>query len=420
MTVLLRLDYLPRVRKIHSMKSRCLLPCVIMAIGAMPTKSQAMSSPDDTIRPYIATNLLYDSNFLRLSDNVDPVLVSGKSDKSEFVKQVTAGFEMDWTLSRQHFIVNANINRNWFQNYTTLDYTGWDTLAQWNWQVGNDLDGDIGYSNTQVLGSFVQLNSLVNNLRNNQRAFASAGYLFHPNGKIKLGFFRTESQLDGTGRQFSNNIEDNAELNLQYLSPTGSIFGLRVLGTNGEYPDRQLTSDDFQDNAYSRMNYDITWDWHASVKTRVTGQVGYTQQRYEHFGFRDFSDIVAALDLNWQANDTTLLELSARREITQADTLFSSFMLTEGIWFNLSWQATPKIALRLPVSYQEQQYLGGGAGVGLDQQKDQVGNVGLSLMYYPVESISIGPVLNYEKRDSNNPFRAYETESAGINLQVAF
>jgi exopolysaccharide biosynthesis operon protein EpsL len=420
MTVLLRLDYLPRVRKIHSMKSRCLLPCLIMAIGVMPTKSQAMSSPDDTIRPYIATNLLYDSNFLRLSDNVDPVLVSGKSDKSDFVKQVTAGFEMDWTLSRQHFIVNANINRNWFQNYTTLDYTGWDTLAQWNWQVGNDLDGDIGYSNAQVLGSFVQLNSLVNNLRNNQRAFASAGYLFHPNGKIKLGFFRIESQLDGTGRQFSNNIEDNAELNLQYLSPTGSIFGLRVLGTSGEFPDRELTTDDLLDNAYTRMNYYITWDWHASVKTRVTGQVGYTQQRYEHFGSRDFSDIVAALDLNWQANDTTLLELSARREIVQADTLFSSFMLTEGIWLNLSWQATPKIALRLPVSYQEQQYLGGGVGVGLDQQKDQVGNVGLSLMYYPVESISIGPVLNYEKRDSNNPFRAYETESAGINLQVAF
>jgi hypothetical protein len=244
--------------------------------------------------------------------------------------------------------------------------------------------------------------------------------LFHPNGKIKFGLFRTETQLEGTGRQFSNNIENNAELNLQYLSPTGSILGLRILGTDGEYPDRELTPDSTQDNAYTRMTYDVNWEWQASVKTRVTGLVGYTEQSYANFGFRDFSDIVAQLNLNWQANDKTLLELSARREIVQADTLFSSFMLTEGIWLNLAWQYSPKVTLRLPASYQEQQYLGGGSGVGIDQQKDQVANVGVTLMYYPVESVSIGPMLNYEKRDSNNPLRAYETESAGVNLQVSF
>jgi exopolysaccharide biosynthesis operon protein EpsL len=393
---------------------------LIILIGGMPTQSYAMASPDDTIRPYVASMLLYDSNFLRLSDNVDPVLVSGKSDKSDFIKQVAAGFDMDWTLGRQHVVVRANVNQNWFQNFTTLDYTGWDTRAQWNWQVGNNWDGDIGYANAKTLGSYVQLNSLVNNLQNNQRAFVSAGYLFHPNGKIKFGLFRTETQLEGTGRQFSNNIENNAELNLQYLSPTGSILGLRILGTDGEYPDRELTPDSTQDNAYTRMTYDVNWEWQASVKTRVTGLVGYTEQSYANFGFRDFSDIVAQLNLNWQANDKTLLELSARREIVQADTLFSSFMLTEGIWLNLAWQYSPKVTLRLPASYQEQQYLGGGSGVGIDQQKDQVANVGVTLMYYPVESVSIGPMLNYEKRDSNNPLRAYETESAGVNLQVSF
>lgn len=415
---LLYLDYLPYSRRNDATRNRYLLSCFIMLIGGMPTKSYAMASPDDTIRPYVASSLLYDSNFLRLSDNVDPVLVSGKSDKSEFVKQVAAGIDMDWKISRQHIIVKANVNQNWFENYTSLDYTGWDTLAQWNWQLGNDLDGEMGYSNAQVLGSFVQLNSLVNNLQNNQRSFVNAGYLFHPNGKIKFGLFRTENTIEGTGRQFSNNIENNAELNLQYLSPTGSILGLRVLGTDGEYPERQLTPGSTQDNAYTRMNYAVTWDWQASIKTRVSGLVGYTEQSYANFGSRNFSDIVAHLNLNWQATDKTLLELSARRDIYQADTLFASFVLTEGVWFDLTWQPSSKIALRLPISYQEQQYLGG--GVSFDQQKDQVGNVGINLMYHPVESISIGPVLNYEKRDSNNPLRSYETESAGVNLQAAF
>lgn len=407
----------------YTTKNQYLMSCLLLLIGGgIPDKSHAVASPDDTIKPYIASSLLYDSNFLRLSDHVDPVSVTGKNDKSEFIKQVAAGFDMDWTISRQHVIVKAHADRNWFQNFTGLDYTGWDTQAQWNWQAGNNLDGELGYSNIQTMGGFGQLNSLVGNLQNNQSSFANAGYLFHPNGKVKLGFFRAERQFDDNSRQFSNNIEDNAKLNLQYLSPTGSIFGVRVLATDGQYPQRQLTVGSTQDNAYTRMNYAMTWDWHADVKTRIDGLLGYTHQNYAHFGVRDFADIIAQLNLNWQASDKTSLKLSARREITQADNLFSSFVLSQGVWFNLTWQPTPKIALAVPMSYQQQAYLGGvGANVvGFDQQKDDVGRIGFNVTYRPVDSISIGTVLNYENRDSNYPTASYETKSAGVNLQAAF
>lgn len=408
--------------KNNATKNRYLLSCFLFLIGGLPSRSYAVASPDDTIKPYVASSLLYDSNYLRLSDSVDPVAITGKSDKSEFIKQVAAGLDMDWTISRQHIIVKANVNQNWFQNFSTLDYTGWDTQAQWNWQVRNDLDGQIGYTNIQTMGSFVQLNSLIDNLVNNQRSFANAGYLFHPNGKIKLGVFRTERQFDANNRQFSNNIEDNAEFNLQYLSPTGSTLGMRVLATDGQYPQRQLTANSTQDNAYTRMNYAATWDWHASSKTRIDGLVGYTYQDYANFSVRNFADIVARLNLNWQASDKTLLELSARRDIYQADNVFASFLLTQGVWFNLTWQSTPKIALILPMSYQQQQYLGGTGSntVGSGQQKDNVSSIGLKMMYHPLDSISIGPVLNYEKRDSSNPIASYETKSAGVNLQAAF
>lgn len=385
----------------------------------MPHKSYAVASPDDTIKPYVAFNMLYDSNFLRLSDHPDPVLDTGKS---EFLKQVAAGFDMDWTISRQHILVKANVNQNWFQNFTSLDYTGWNTQAQWNWQLGNHLDGEIGYANSQELGSFAQLNSLIGNLQNNQRSFVNGGYLFHPNGKIKFGVFRTEYQLVDKTRKFSNNTEDNAQLDLQYLSPTGSILGLRLLATDGQYPDRGFT--DTQDNAYTRMNYALTWDWRANDKTRADGSLGYTQQRNSHLSVNDFSGITAQLGLHWQASDKTRLELTAKRDINQAQNLSSSFLITQGVWFNLAWQASPKITVTLPISYQQQKYLGTVSAdpnaVGFEQQKDNVGNIGFNLMYHPLDNISISAVLNYEKRDSNDTERSYETQSAGINIQAAF
>jgi exopolysaccharide biosynthesis operon protein EpsL len=388
--------------------------------GGMPDKSHALASSDDTIKPYVAFNMLYDNNLLRLSDTVDPVSITGKSDKSDFIKQLAAGLDMDWTLSRQHIIVKALINQNWFQNFSALDYLGWDTRAQWNWQLGNHWDGEIGYSNSQTLGSFGQLNSLVGNLQNNQRSFVNAGYLFHPNGKIKFGLFRTEYQLVDKARKVSNNIEDNAEIDLQYLSPTGSVLGFRLVATDGQYPDRGFTAGDTQDNAYTRMNYALTWDWKAGDKTRVEGNLGYTEQHFEHLGERDFSGITARLGLRWQASDKTRLELTAKREIDQAQNLFSSFLITQGVWFNLNWQAGPKITVTVPMSYQEQKYLGSVDTAGSPQQKDKVGNIGLDLSYHPVENISIGAVLNYEKRDSNDPLRSYEITSIGINLRAVF
>ena len=413
------LDYLQCGSKNNTTGNPFLWSCIMLLIGGgMPNKSYAIES----IKPYVATSMLYDSNFLRVSDNAPVSFTGGKSDKSEFIKQVTAGFDMDWIISRQHVIIKANTNQNWFQNFTSLDYLGWNTQAQWNWQLWNYLNGEIGYTNAQTLGSFNNLNRLLNNLQNNQSYFANAGYLFHPNGKVKFGVFRNEFKYDDKSRQISNNIEDNAELNLQYLSPTGSIFGLQFLATNGQYPNRQFTPGDTQDNAYTRMNYALTGDWHASSKTRIDGLIGYTQQNYAHLSTRNFAGITGQLNFHWQASDKTLLELSARRQINQFNDLFSNFLLSQGAWFNVTWQSSPKIALMLPMSYQQQEFLGAiGTNVfGFEQRKDTVGSIGFNLLYYPLKNINIGPLLTYEKRDSNYPFRSYETLSAVVNLQVIF
>lgn len=386
-------------------------------MGGIPNNTYAALG--DTISPYAAASLLYDSNYLRLSDNAVSDQFVG--DKSEFIKQLKAGFDMDWKFSKQHLIINASANQNWFQNFTSLNFTGWDALAQLNWQIRSKFNGEMGYSNIESMGSYAQLNGLVSNLQNNQRFFANGGYLFHPNAKITLGWFRTERKYDDQARQISNNNEDNAELSLQYLSPTGSILGLEVLATDGQYPRRQIALNSTQDNAYKRMRYALTWDWRASPKTRNYGLIGYTQQHYANFSVRDFADIIAELTLNWQASDKTSLVVSAKRQISQSDNQFTSFLLTQGIWFSLTWQASTKITLKLPMSYQQQQYLGGTNNeVSLGKQKDDVVNIGLNLMYHPLDNVSIGPALMYEKRDSNNPFSSYETASAGASLQVNF
>ncbi|MGZ8941906.1 MAG: hypothetical protein ACXW00_03950 [Methylobacter sp.] len=55
------------------------------------------------------------------------------------------------------------------------------------------------------------------------------------------------------------------------------------------------------------------------------------------------------------------------------------------------------------MSYQQQKYLGGmgNNNIGFEQQKDYISKVSFDFMYHPLNFISIGVLLNYEKRDSN-------------------
>jgi hypothetical protein len=397
----------------------------------MPSKSYALDSIDDsfvpsftkaTIKPYVATSMLYDSNFLRISNKTDSFSLIGKTDKSEFIKQASTGFDLDWSLSKQRIIINADVNQNFFQNFSSLNYTGWKTKAKWDWKKGSFWDGEVSYSNDEKLGSYTYINTLTPNQINNQHFLVSAGYLFHPNGKIRFDLFRNESKYDAISRRISNNIEDNGELNLEYLSPKGGGTGLRFLGTDGQYPSRSYPNIISTDNAYTRYSFQLTWDWRATSKTQIDGYLGRTQQYYVHLSDGNFFGNIGHLNLRYKASDKTLLELSAIRDIFQSSGQAANFTLNQGIEFLLTWKYSSKISLNIPFSYTQIQYLGGTNSniQGSFQQIDNISHIDLNLSYHPLPSISIEPVLSYEQRNSNNLTMCYETLSVGTHLKMVF
>jgi exopolysaccharide biosynthesis operon protein EpsL len=382
----------------------------------------ALPYPYDTLKPHVGAGTTYDNNLLRLSDSVNPVDVAGKSSKSDIITQVRAGVDADWQLGRQHLIIKTDVNQNFFQNYNELNYLGWDLLGKWGWQLGNHLSGEIGYSNKVSLGSFAQINGLINNLQTQENYFANGGYLFHPDWKVLAGLRRNSTTYDGVGRQISNGLEDTGELELRYQSPTQHMLGLRVSLTDGSYPNRTFTTTSTVDDKYTRNKYEMIWDWSPSSKTRFDGQLGYVQQRYAHLARRDFSDIIARGKFTWRPTEKTNLALSGWREISQANTLTSNFVLKQGIGFTPTWIATSKIELSAPVSYEQQHYLGdpGIVQTGFTQQIDKVSDLGLNLLYQPFDNTEISMMVKHEDRKSTVQTRNYKDQSVGLNLLFAF
>jgi exopolysaccharide biosynthesis operon protein EpsL len=379
----------------------------VMIIGRV----HATASPDDIIKPYIAANLLYDNNLLRLPKGQS--FPDGKSSKGDFVKTVNAGVEMDWKLSRQQFIVKADVNHSWFQNFESLDYLGWDVLAEWNWKIGSDLEGTLGYSNSQKLNEYDQINALASNESNFSVYRANIAYLFHPQGRIAINLFRTEDEFEDNIRRSSDLTENNAELILEYLSPTGSAIGVRVQATDGDYSNRQFTETSELDNGFLRMDYGLTYRWVWSEKTRVYGRVGYTQQDFDHLASKDFGDVTAQLNVDWAVTEQAAVFFAAWREIRQVDDFDESFSLSQGVKITPSWQLTPKFKMYSDLSFEEKDY-------EESDRKDTLWSFGYNVAYEPFHNIIFDLMLGYENKDSTEVFKSYESLSTGLNMQVIF
>ena len=410
----------------------------IFAVLSSPTF--AVTKLNQTFTPYVGTSHAYDSNLLRAyGNNTNPANCKTLTDS--FINQIRAGLNVDWHLSRQQFIVNADVNQNWFTAFDELDYFGHDVLAQWNWVIGSRLKGEIGYRHDKSLASFAQLNAntqggVLDNLQTAQLYFANAEYEILPSIFLKSGFLRNDWNY-GNGRENSNQIQNSGEFSVQYRNLSKTTIGFRAVITDGKYPNRP--DNDPSDNAFFRTSYYLDGEWRHSDKLRLDGWVGYVQQDYEHQNVArppdkvnlDFSDVVARLDINWLPSEKTTLVFSAWRAVDQAFTSNATFVLSTGVRVRPMWLPTAKIRVEMPISYENQSYLGGdpnntGVGSGQNtnfQQVDDIVDVGLNLIYTPWLNTELSLNVKHEDRSSNADAASnftYDAQTVGINAKVEF
>jgi exopolysaccharide biosynthesis operon protein EpsL len=401
----------------------------------------ADTADDNLFKPYVAASLMYDSNLLRLPNSVTPQQAAGNAvaagtitpqqaaginTKSSFVKQLTAGLNMDWKLSQQHLILKANVNQNWFSTYGMLDYLGHDIQAQWNWRITRKLNGNLGYINTTSMGSYAMINVLINNVYTRDDYFANGSYEVIPEWFFRGGFRRYAITFPvSAARQISNTNANVGEIGLEHIDTDKNRLGFSMQRIDGNYPGRSVNASAGIDNAYLKNNYNLNWDWFYSVKTELRCQLGYTQVQWANLTSYDFSGITANASLTWRATEKTILLLSAWRNYSLWNTLTTSFVLVQGIQMDPSWIIAPKIRVNLPLSYQVQSFLGNPGVVSApatsSSEVDQVYDAGLNLVYSPLENTKIILFIQYENRNSNNnPSHIYTDESLGMNMQVAF
>jgi exopolysaccharide biosynthesis operon protein EpsL len=383
---------------------------LVFLSGSLLVATSVSAAPEDAFRPYVSYSVTRDDNLFRTASNAE----------TETINQLMAGINVDLPISRQRVLARASVSKTKFSRFGDLDYSGRDLLGQWDWQLGNQWSGDLGYSNTRTLASFADFQQRTQNLRTQTNRFFDAAYKLHPEWQVKAGMSRHELTNSAESQSYVDSTSDTAQLALNYVSPTSSTVGLQVKRIDGKLPNRELIVATLYDNSYRQTEYNATADWAFSGDTRFTGRLGYTKRAHDQVPERDFSGIAGRLGMNWMLAGKTSVDFAVWRELGSVDSGVASYYVTKGASITPNWAVTSKLNLRGRLSTENRDYQGDPRAVNYDARQDKVRTLSVGASYTPWRNTQVG--LNYQRdrRSSNRAGAEYSDNSITASIRIDF
>jgi len=382
----------------------------------------SQTEPLDTFRPYVRADYGYDSNLFRLENDTQARALLGTSDRSETYHTLAAGMDIDWHISRQMLKTRLEVNQTRFNTYKQLDYSGHTGLLQWNWLIGKFATGDLGVNETKTQASFTDIQSPTQNLLTTRQAYAHAGVKLALPWQLNLGFVRTTTGNSAGSQQVRNYNENKYSAGIQYQTVKGTLLEFNSQYSEGKYPNRQIVGTAPVDNGYRQYDNGVTTVWSPSVKTKLTGELNYTQRRYADVPQRDFSGFTGRLATDWMVTDKTTLGLMFYRDIGVVENNTASYSVNRGVTLSADWRPTVKLSFKARAVRDRQTYAGdpGFVLTTAPTRQDDVTNYQLETNYKVLHKTKLGLLLQHGLRHSNQALAGYSFNSALISLRSEF
>lgn len=380
-------------------------------------------------RPYVGYSFSYDDNVSGISDAVRENQNLSDSDLSGTSHRAEAGLSIDKRISQQ--VLSAKLNLTKVTSDRLGTYNNKDLLGNWNWHVGDRVEGNLGVSYVQVLSPFVNFdeeNIDVNdpNLRTQQREFFDGSWLFHPSWRLRGGLSRDKLSYDL--EPVGNRNENTAELGLDYLARSGSTVGMQLRHTRGDLPNSPAL-----DNSYNQNELKAKISWLLTEKTQLLFLGGYVQRKHDSDSARDYSGLNARVIANWHPTRKVGVNLSGWREIgaiddlTAASTLdqdvgstwdLASYTLNQGVGIGSTWDLTSK--LRLDGQLKHETSDAAHTSLLAANRKDTLDTASLKLVYRTTEHLQLGVLVYHKNRDSNIAGNSYANNGMTLSSRYEF
>lgn len=369
---------------------RCLF--ALGLLGSSACQSAPGGSFKDYFQPYLVNTLSYDDNLFRLSGSLaPPSLGSGQQlHRDDLINQATVGSAINYPWGRQQLVINLRVSDNRFVNNSFLNHVSTNDRAAWQWQLGKQWSGDVGYVYTRAMGGFTNTNFFGLDIITGNNVFANVNYAWHPRWVAKAGANWQQFRHGASDRKALDQDILTGVTSVTYTTPSNNSVGLQYIYLDGQYPNQELNFNTLIDNGFQQHNPNALLTWKPSQKTNLTGTFGYTVRQYPDLSRRNFDGETWNVILGWNATAKVMFSVAGWRQLTSWVDQTATYIITEGFSLSPQWQITPKLALTAKFIHQSLDYAG---DISLQpfaiRRHDTVLSGQVSVVYTPLSNAEI-------------------------------
>ena len=418
-------QYLTRIATHFSRPSRFrfFLPGVLLLFFFNQFASAAVIGK--VVQPFASYTFTADDNLLRIRDKMDPLPLLGTRNLFDMSHRFTGGLMFEKEISRQRLTANLNWTHTSFEKFNQMDNNLKSLNGNWNWFLGNRLEGNMGASYVQSLAPFL-FQPGVKNIRTEQTEFINAIWRFHPSWNLNGRYTRYDLKTDSPNNslQFLNRTEDRFEGGIDYVTSGRNTVGVLFRDTLGDFPVLVRAPDgSFTDNSYDQKEALAKINWAVSAKSNLSGTGGWVERNNASFKARNFSGFNARMTYSWQPTDKLGLSITGWRETAAMQLLTASFSLNTGVRIVPSWDITQKIRLEGDFFYQHMKF--DRFSILTDEAlplgiHNTLRNAAIKLIYNPYLGLQLSASVYNNHLKSDVSLGGFSANGANINLQYTY
>ena len=368
----------------------------------------------DTIHPIAVIGYTYDDNLLRLADNVAP-----GEQRSDRMKSAQAGLLFDRQISRQRLTGRAKVSRVTFEHFDQLDYNGKDFAADWAWQLGNHLNGNVGGTYVETLTSFTDYHSDERNVRTQSSRYGNAAWRFHPSWQVRGSFVRNKFEYELPAQRLNNRTEDVSEAGTDFMAASGSRFGIVARRLEGKYDTPRVVNGQRLDDDYVQDELKANVYWLASGITQVQLLAGYAKRKHDRFTSRDSSGANGRVTVNWAPLGKVRFTAGAWREFAAVESSIITNSLNKGFSVGATWDISAKVQASATARREKRQFEQTSAVIFTGDGDDKLEGNTVTLVWAPLRSVQLSASGFLDKRTGSRLIGSSDYRAKGVSLNAS-
>ena len=377
------------------------------------------------VQPFVSYTGTADDNMLRIRDKMDPQPLLGTNNLFDISQRITGGVMFEKEISRQRLSADLNWSHTRFERFDQMNNNLKSFSGNWNWFLGNRLEGNMGASYVQSLAPLL-FQPGIKNVLTEQTEFINAAWRLHPSWRLNGDYTRYDFNTDSLNNRmrFLNRTEDRFEAGLDYLVSSNSTVGILLRNIRGDFPVLvQAPDGSFSDNSYDQKEVLAKINWVVSEKSRLQWTGGWVERKNASFAQRDFSGFNARMIYDWQPTGKIGLRMNGWRQTAAMQNLTASFSLNTGVSIVPSWNMAEKVRLEGDFSYETRNFTQ--FAILTDPQlalgqNNTFRNAAIKLIYRPYLNLQLSASAYHSDLKSDSSLGGFSANGANINLQYIY